>query len=460
MFFCCGRSTPKEAPDAPTDIDPPVLDKSLDDSPLSSETYSNINIHSNTNIHNEKPAALAPSPAPQREEMDYARSRRSAEDRERRDAEMREQERKRSEISAMDGPSPLTLSISATTLKPEGGYLSQNSPRIEEKVEVVEDDWAKDLIESVSRAGSTHEGDKSRPVSPTPRVEVSQPQVVVVVQPKEEEERSSQYISAVSAASFMDFDASLLPHAPPTPAQSVNGTPASSNVAQMGSARCPSPAPSVSISLHEAAKDQEAIYASRRNSAISIISTIAAAAATCALKRHASAASHRRNKSNLSAHSFASTLYSTRPNSPNPPTNNRLSTLRGMRMSMESSRPSLDLSRPSMDSSVESSVRDSFETTSTIEAKGEDLLEPMLMPLTANLLPSLDRLLSTTSILSNYSRWESAMGLRREVRAFVASGVDDFLDEETGFVLKVAPLKRSVESFVARGRVIDRKSVV
>ena len=47
------------------------------------------------------------------------------------------------------------------------------------------------------------------------------------------------------------------------------------------------------------------------------------------------------------------------------------------------------------------------------------------------------------------------MSLRREVRAFIASGVDDFIDP-TGDIDNSAGLQKAVDAYVARGKgVID-----
>jgi len=240
-----------------------------------------------------------------------------------------------------------------------------------------------------------------------------------------QDEHTSLYITPDAAASFINFDASL---APPTPAASFSGDANEAPRHISAPVRCPSPAPSFAISEYESD-----IRNSKRASTLSTISTIAQAAASAAIERHSIAS---KRMSSLSTYSTAS-FYSTRPSSPAPPTNNRLSLLRGASPTY-SSRPNTAKTNASKKSNAH--------------------LLPHLSPLTGQLLPCLDKLLSTTSILSAYTRWETAMGLRREVRAFVASGVDEFLDED-GDIENEAGLRKAVDAFLARGQRVQDAAV-
>jgi len=523
MFLCCGRSKEEKEKehDRPTTATATINEK---EEPII--------------VANAPPPAVVAEIAPPprvSEEMDYARARRKVEE--------RELERTRSQISGRSlsvreertttrMPPPAMLTLGGDRRESSGGggggFLGLPSPAIsspasprlmEEEMNNDEDDWARVVMESVSRAGSTYEGEKSRPVTPAvvvvdpeekeevavpaAKAESLPPQVQEEemeeedVEGKEDEkeapvvdEHNLLYISADAAASFMNYEAvqapptplsslpptddkqdeepvqeviedaseldkqllrasidSNQPHtslyipaeaaatfinydaalAPPTPAASISDA---GDTPKRGSLitpppRSPSPAPSFALS--------ERILNDKRASTISVVSTIAAAAASAALDRYALAS---KRQSMLSTYSYTS--YYSRPSSPAPPTNHRLSQLRGSTPTPRSGSPT-------------TTCRFSDASGPSTEVQ----LLPYMTPLTSQLLPRLDKLLSTTSILSHYSRWESAMSLRREVRAFIASGVDDFLDP-AGDIDNAAGLQKAVDAFVARGKgVID-----
>lgn len=510
MFFCCGRKA--KAVDAPAADQ--VTEKRLSSTSLNATATSSPEQRQQ---QQQQPATQPPAPT---EFMDYARARREAEE--------RELERVRSEISglstvreeqqARESMKQQPLRVSLTSVGSEG-FLglplspgAPQSPRLQDARQGEgEDDWARHVMESVSRAGSTYEGDKSRPVTPSimldgaeideeehiraaspvpraqtpvkePKADTQEPEPemekekaeslyitpdaaaafinyhhepvpvppIPTVEPEEDEEEEPQqpeepaepkresmpahkheedhtslYITPDHAAAFINFDAAL---APPTPAASFSGDEAEKTAIRTSlthPARCPSPAPSIAISEYET----DALN-TKRLSTLSTISTIAASAAAAAIERHSIAG---KRMSGLSTYSTAS-YYSTRPSSPAPPINNRLSQLRG---TMTSPAPPSRLSI--------------FSTEESVKESNEAHLLPYLSPLTSQLLPKLDKMLSTTSILSAYSRWETAMSLRREVRAFIASGVDDYLDED-GQVEEEAGLKKAVDGFLVRGR--------
>jgi hypothetical protein len=255
--------------------------------------------------------------------------------------------------------------------------------------------------------------------------------------------QTSMYIGADVAATFMDFNAALNASlAPPTPAMSdvdendKRDSLSAISIRDSLPVRSVSPAPSYL---------SERILNDKRSSTISIVSTIASHAASAAQERHALAT---KRTSTLSAYSFTS-IYSTRPNSPCPPQNHRLSILRGTPTPRSGTPTSMH--SDTSDSTTSSGSRLS-DASNASEPSSEAQLLPYLAPLTAQLLPKLDKLLSTTSILSHYSRWEQAMSLRREVRAFIASGVDDFLDSD-GDIENPHGLQKAVDAFLARGKV-------
>jgi hypothetical protein len=509
MFFCCGKLKKKGA-----DASPPAAEQNVE------RRLSNSTVNATPVNAPEQPAATLP-PAPT-ESMDYARARREAEE--------RELERVRSEISGLSTVreeqttrQPLRLSLTSVQNEKDKGFLglptspgAPSSPRLQENKEGgSEDDWARTVMESVSRAGSTYEGDKSRPVtpsimldgaeidddddesvraaSPPPRAQTpvkEEPKVVerqpspepdyeqqsekaeslyitpdaaaaffnysreslpvhsmpveepaeepeaeepepeiqrksIEVRKQEEPDHTSLYITPDVAAAFINFDNSL---APPTPAASFTEDSEDKHTTRTSlpyPARCPSPAPSIGFSEYET----DALH-TKRFSTLSTISAIAASAAAAAIERQ-SIASNR--MSGLSTYSTTS-YYSTRPSSPAPPMNHRLSQLRGATTSPP------PMSRLSV-----------FSTEEDIKKSSEAHLLPYLSPLTSQLLPKLDKILSTTSILSAYARWETAMSLRRDIRAFVESGVDDYLGED-GEIENEAGLKKAIDLFVARGR--------
>ena len=141
MFFCCGRSTP--ADDEPAAA-APQADRSLG-------SASTLAAPQAVSQFVEKQPI-----SPHRESMSYERERRQKQD--------QELERTRSPIASADSaaaasiaPAPLTLSISSARANMEGGFLSPKSPRIEDTQKPAEeDDWARDLMETVSRTGSSN----------------------------------------------------------------------------------------------------------------------------------------------------------------------------------------------------------------------------------------------------------------------------------------------------------------
>lgn len=86
------------------------------------------------------------------------------------------------------------------------------------------------------------------------------------------------------------------------------------------------------------------------------------------------------------------------------------------------------------------------------------VVAPFVAPLISDLLPALDLQLSKTSILSQYTVWEAAMSLRREVRAFLASGVEEhLLIGDDGGVADVneEKIKKVIDGFLQRGRKVQ-----
>ena len=414
---------------------------------------------------------IGSAPAPQRAEMDYERARREA----------RETEEKREEYKEGDRDGAVEASNKSLFLTP----TLEASAHMEG-----EDDWAQDLMDSVSKAASTYTAFQSRPCTPAVFVDEYKQDVTpkspakeaaedekphnslyisadmastfmdyesfnapaIPAQPKLEARRSdvstipdkameglsdrrncdtSLYITPSAASAFINYDSCLGSGAPPTPAASISDCPDSQHQYVLPPLeRTLSPPVSFNFSNYD-----DCITA-RRASSISTMSSIASEAATAALDRKALAGNRMSVMSTYSVGSAysESSSYSTRPSTP------AVISTRGvsMRLSM--------LRMPTRRFSVSSAAS---------EMHDQEKLETILVPITAQLLPKLDKLLSNTSILSNYSRWESAMGLRRDARAFVASGADEYLCEETGHVRDVAGLKKAIDSYVARGSAIQ-----
>lgn len=467
MFLCCGRrGTPAKGQNSPQQIDD-------DDEP-------NQELVTAGNAPARIPAVESAPPAPLRVEMDYVRARRDSEDKMERDREHR-----------------------------KSLYLTQT---MEKTLEDDDNDWARDLMDSVSKAASTYTGLQSR--SATPEVEEEMEKEVEVKKaeapeakseakpeakpeaPAEEEKKevveldikrhTSLYISAEIAASYMDYESFAAPPMPtlmpvkveesvvqepfddihyesePEPEQEktdeeqagvrrhtslyISATAAAAYInydscLNLGIAPVAPPTPAASISDCETSRPQflplglissPSPAPSIKRSTITDISDIAAAAAAVATVRQALAGSRLSGASTYSVQSeySVSSSYSTRSSSSGPPPIKRVSMLR------------IPVRRLSDSSSMDNETY-------------EEKLAAILVPLTSQLLPKLDKLLSNTSILSNYGQWESAMSLRRDAREFVANGADDYLCEHTGAVENSEKLKNIVDSYMSRGRAVD-----
>ena len=226
MFFCCGGSKKAAEPKVPAD--------------LPAQTERRLSATSTIRQQNAAPPATtveASQPPPVMESMDYSRARREAEE--------RELERVRSEISGSPHEEPRTHQLRISVGSGGGndtGFLSPSvtSPRLETSnaMSEQEDDWARAILDSVSRAGSTYGGDKSRPVTPSihisepeeiglpppsptrdepqsPKLPQPQPQQEILHQQEEEEDddddskfedHTSLYLTHDAAAAFMNYN--------------------------------------------------------------------------------------------------------------------------------------------------------------------------------------------------------------------------------------------------------------
>ncbi|TGZ82310.1 hypothetical protein EX30DRAFT_388630 [Ascodesmis nigricans] len=198
----------------------------------------------------------------------------------------------------------------------------------------------------------------------------------------------------------------------------------------------------------------------RRNSALSTYSSIIApAAAAAALSRHSSlkrpsspsilnpSFSRSQTPSNrFSAQSKSSSIY--------PPSSHRFS---GQSLAPRPfSALSITESAYSTDSSRTATPEPQIPRQLIAPAE-HPLLEEHVQPLKTILLPALDALLANTSILESYSVWEKAMGLRREVRAFLASGLEEWVVVVEGEVVGVKEgVQKVVGAFVERGDEVRR----
>ncbi|KAI5782591.1 hypothetical protein EDC01DRAFT_780333 [Geopyxis carbonaria] len=96
----------------------------------------------------------------------------------------------------------------------------------------------------------------------------------------------------------------------------------------------------------------------------------------------------------------------------------------------------------------------------TINPADHPGLTEHLQPLVDIVLPVLDGILANTSVLSQYALWESTMTLRREIRAFIASGVEDYLCvNDAGEIEMVSEdiMAKHVRAFVERGDKIKKE---
>lgn len=340
-----------------------------------------------------------------------------------------------------------------------------------------EDEDAKKSLAPMSPVDSVYSQASGWPAGPLERVVSVTPSISITAEPKPEERekpdlpRNPSRDSVLTVATVMDPSMSEFswaasarlsvitaetsrPSTPDLPNNTLKRTPSTKSLVQIETAFNPTANP-------------------KRASQISTYSSIIApAAAQAALTRQLSTrstASRPGHGKNASIGSFISILNPSfsRPTTPAKPAN---------RLSMEGT-PGPAKSRPfSALSIAESAYTESiyssrcstpdagFKVTlpvpkSNIALDEHKLVAPHVDCLKTSLLPQLDALLANTSILAHYSIWEKAMSLRREVRAFLAVGIEEcvMLDGE-GEVdeVKMDKLGREVKGFTERGEDVRR----